>query len=72
MLKVMLVRDLLGLGLRGDLFPYTHMHARQGCQAWSVMRVGGIRVRVRVRVRYVQFSRTEVSGNRTRERSDSG
>ena len=36
-------------------------------------RVGvGVRVRSRVKVKYVRFSRTEVSGNRTRERSDSG
>ena len=31
-----------------------------------------VKVMVRVRVRYVRFSRTEVSGNRTWERSDSG
>ena len=40
----------------GWTYFHTRMHARKGCQACGLMRVGGIRVRVRVRVRVRQVA----------------
>ena len=55
-----------------NLNPNPSLSPEEVCLGTRVQGTSSPAVRVRVRVTYVQFSRTQVSGNRTWVRSDSG
>ena len=45
------IRVTVRVKVWGGAYLNTHMHARQGCQACGLLRVGGIRSRIRVGLR---------------------